>query len=307
MRSEHIFPLDVKTIEFFAKKGADKPVLNNSNGLCVRRIMQLIHDFSKKPFNQLRIIDLACGEGVYAIEAALHGAYVKALDARIERMNEGAKAAERIGLKNLDFEQNDIRNVNVQSHGKFDIVLFLGILYHLDQRDVFPVLRNIYEMCQQFVIIDTHIAIQGLVKVKNNGRIYAGKHYREHNNNDPEEIRKSRLQASLDNPLSFWFTKRSLFRLLNDVGFTSVSECNVPLDPTKPLNRITIIAYKGERVTISSYPWVNEKSKDEIEQSLVGSMQTLSQKFGTIAWFKHFGKFIVNRTLHFLGFEIGRI
>ena len=77
---------------------------------------KLIRDFSKKPFSQLKILDLACGEGVYSIEAALRGE-VKALDARIERMREGAKAAERLGLKNLCFEQADIRNVNTSSHG----------------------------------------------------------------------------------------------------------------------------------------------------------------------------------------------
>ena len=77
-------------------------------------------------------------------------------------MDEGVKAAERLGLRNLCFEQAGIRNVNIRSHGSVDIVLFLGILYHLDQNDVFPVLKNIYEMCHQFVVIDTHIALHGM-------------------------------------------------------------------------------------------------------------------------------------------------
>ena len=33
--------------------------------------MQLIRDVSQRPFEQLRILDFACGEGVYSIEAAL--------------------------------------------------------------------------------------------------------------------------------------------------------------------------------------------------------------------------------------------
>ena len=313
MSSEHVFPLDQDTIELFALKGTQggcgTPQIGNANGLKVRRVMQLIRDFSKKPLDQLRILDLACGEGVYAIEAALRGAEVRALDARTERMNEGAKAAERLGLKSLCFEQTDIRNINIGSHGRVDVVLFLGILYHLDQGDVFLVLKNIYEMCQQFVVIDTHIALHSLVKVEHDGRSYEGKQVREHAVDDLEVVRRSRLLASLDNPLSFWFTKESLFRLLNDVGFTSVCECNVPLEPFKPADRITIIAAKGEPVQVSSYPWVNDKTEDEIERFLADNLaQASRQKYGAAKpGVKQLAKSIVNGALRTFGLEIRRI
>src|SRR4030042_3548360 len=119
MSSERIFPLDQDILELFALKGTKggcgTPQISNANGLKVRRVMQLIRDFSKKPFDQLHILDLACGEGVYAIEAALRGAEVRALDARTERMSEGMKVAERLGLKSLCFEQADIRTVTMGS------------------------------------------------------------------------------------------------------------------------------------------------------------------------------------------------
>ena len=312
MSSERIFPLDKDTIELFALKGAQvdcgKPQICNANGVKVRRVMQLIRDFSKKPFDQLQILDLACGEGVYAIEAALRSAEVKALDARIERMSEGVKAAERLGLRNLSFEQTDIRNVNISSHGSVDIVLFLGILYHLDQKDAFPVLKNIYEMCQQFVVIDTHIALHGVVNIEHDGRSYKGKQWREHADDDPEELRRNRLQSSLDNPLSFWFTKESLFQLLNDVGFTSVCECNVPLEPFKSKERITVIAVKGERVQVSSYPWVNDKTENEIEHLLADNLEATRKKYGAVKpGFKQLVKSIVNGTLRTFGLEIRRL
>jgi SAM-dependent methyltransferase len=312
MSSERLFPLDKDTIELFALKGTQVDCADantfNGNAVKVRRVMQLIRDFSKKPFNQLKILDLACGEGVYSIEAALRGAEVKALDARIERMREGAKAAERLDLRNLCFEQADIRNVNTSSHGGVDIVLFLGILYHLDQKDVFPVVKNIYEMCQHFVIIDTHIALNGVVKIEHAGRSYNGRHWREHADDDPEELRKKRLQSSIDNPLSFWFTKESLFQLLSDVGFTSVCECNVPLEPFKSKDRITVIAVKGEPVQVSSYPWVNNKTEDEIEHHLANNLQTTRRKYGAVKpRLKQFAKSIINRTLRTFGLEIRRI
>jgi SAM-dependent methyltransferase len=221
MSAERVFPLDLETLELFAMKGIQGgcplPQVGNATGVKVRRVMQLIRDFSKKPFDQLQILDLACGEGVYAVEAALRGAEVRALDARTERMSEGVKASERLGLANLSFEQKDIRHVTRDSHGSVDIVLLLGILYHLDQQDAVSVLKNVYELCSQFVIIDTHIAVRGEAEIEHGGRVYKGRHFREHAEDDSEEARRGRLLASIDNPTSFWFTKESLFRLLKEV------------------------------------------------------------------------------------------
>ena len=313
MSSERAFPLDPRTIELFAIKGSqggpDTPQAGNANGLKVRRVMQLIRDFSQKPFDQLQIIDLACGEGVYAIEAALRGAEVRALDARTERMNEGAKAAERLALKNLSFEQADIRNVNIDSHGRVDVALFLGILYHLELRDAVLVLKNIYDMCHQFVVIDTHIALRGRLKVEHEGRSYEGKEMYEHADDDPEAVRRSRLLSSIDNPTSFWFTKESLFRLLKDVGFTSVCACDVPLEPFKPADRITIIAARGEPVQVSSYPWVNDKTEDEIEGFLAenSGQETRWNDGGLKSGVKQLAKSAVNGALRPFGFEIRRI
>ena len=244
MATGAIHPLDPEALKLFAAKGTQggigPPQVGNANGVKVRRVMQITSDLTKVPFEELRIVDLACGEGVYSIEAAVRGADVLAVDARSERMDEGARTAVRLGLSNLKFEQNDIRNIDVRSHGQFDIVFFLGILYHLDAEDIFPVLRNIYDMCEQFVVIDTHIALQNMDEVEYNGHVYHGKKWREHSDIDPEEIRKSRLLSSVDNTWSFWFTLESLIRLLNDTGFSSVYVCGAPLEPLKPHNRIDL-------------------------------------------------------------------
>jgi SAM-dependent methyltransferase len=270
--------------------------------------MQVIRDFSKKPFGQLQILDLACGEGVYAVEAALRGAEVKALDARTERMGGGMKAAERLGLANLSFEQEDIRHVTRDSHGQVDIVLLLGILYHLDQQDAVSVLKNVHDLCTQFVIIDTHIAVRAEAEIEHNGLIYKGRHFREHAEDDSEDVRRGRLLASVDNPTSFWFTKESLFRLLKDVGFTSVCECSVPLEPFKPQDRITIIAAKGEPVQVSSYPWVNEKTEREIEHILADDLRQTSQGNGPEAKsVKQRAESSVNGLLRRLGLKIVRV
>jgi 2-polyprenyl-3-methyl-5-hydroxy-6-metoxy-1,4-benzoquinol methylase len=48
----------------------------------LRRVMQIIGDFSKRPLSQLRIVDLACLEGMYSVELARRGATVLAIEGR---------------------------------------------------------------------------------------------------------------------------------------------------------------------------------------------------------------------------------
>lgn len=287
MSSELTRTLDQETLDLFAWKSKKHrpntpPPIGNDNAVKVRRIMQLIRDFAKKPFNQLRIFDFACGEGVYSIEAALRGAEVKGFDARTERMGDGMRVAARLDLKNLNFEQADVRNINAISHGKADVILFLGILYHLDARDIFPVLRNLYEMCQPILIIDTRIALHGVTYIEHDGRRYVGEQYREHGDADSAALRKGRVTSSIDNTFSFWFTKESLIRLLQDIGFTTVCEAHVPLEPFKAAERITLIAVKGEPVKISAYPWINDKTEAEIKAALAAyRKQNARSKFTT--------------------------
>lgn len=312
MAIETAHPLDAEALELFAAKGTGGGSLispfANVNGVKVRRVMQIVSDLTKIPFGQLRILDLACGEGVYAIEAALLGAKVLAIDARTERMDEGARVARRLGLSSLEFEQNDIRKVNNQSHGQFDVIFLFGILYHLDAPDVFPVLRNIHEMCRQFVVIDTDISLQKPDEAEHDGHVYMGTKVREHSDADPEEVRKSRLLSSLDNAWSFRFTSESLIRLLNDTGFSSVYRCDAPLWPLQPESRITLVATNGRPVQISSYPWVNDKTASEIE-ALLGKSERLTREQIEPArpGLKQRAKAAVNGVLRPFGFEIKRI
>lgn len=272
MTEEIVHQLDAEALQLFARKGTeggpDVPQSGPMNGVKVRRIMQLTRDLALRPFAELRILDLGCGEGVYAIEAGLRGAEVVALDARTQRMDQGAACAERHGLRNVKFVQQDVRRVTRNSFGSFDVVYFLGLLYHLDAPDVFVVLDNVFGLCQRLLIIDTLISLTEDIRVEWKGQTYLGQRCREHADEDPEEVRRSRLLRSIDNAFSFRFTRESLLRILHDVGFTSVYECHVPFEPGKAADRITLAALRGVPVLVSTYPWVNFKSEDEIKQAL---------------------------------------
>src|SRR5207244_4569280 len=66
---------------------------------------------------------------------------------------------------------------------------------------------------------------------------------------DPASSAEERLRAlwsSLDNATAFALTRPSLERLLARSGFTSVYECHVPAEPAKQVDRVTLLALKGE-------------------------------------------------------------
>lgn len=273
MNEESVRFLDAETLNLFAKKGCeggpDVPQAGQANGVKVRRIMQITRDFVRQPFSMLRILDLGCGEGVYTIEAGLRRAEVIALDARTQRMDQGAACAARHGLTNVRFIQKDVRQITREVVGSFDVVYLLGLFYHLDAPDVFSVLENIYGLCTGMLIVDTLISLTAEIQVEWQGQIYRGQRWREHGDEDTDEVRRSRILKSIDNTFSFRFTKESLVRALHNAGFTSAYECQLPLEPGKAEDRITLVALKGVPVLLSTYPWVNQKSEDEIERALV--------------------------------------
>ncbi len=270
---ESVRAFDAEALDLFAKKGTQGgprvPQAGLANGVKVRRIMQITRDFARRPFSEMRILDLGCGEGVYAIEAALRGAEVLALDARSQRMEQGAACAARHGLDTVRFIQEDVRRVTRAGVGSFDVVYLLGLLYHLDDPSLFSVLENVYDLCGGMLVVDTLISLTAETQVECRGRTYQGRRCREHEDDDSDEVRRSRLLKSIDNTFSFRLTRDSLLRAVRDVGFTSAYECHVPVEPGKAVDRVTLVALKGSPVLLSTYPWVNHKSEAEIERALL--------------------------------------
>lgn len=312
MSDEVIHPLDDDMLDYFARKGKEGgpsvQQAGNENGLKVRRIMQVISDLSGKPFHDLSILDCACGEGVYAIEAGLRGAQISALDARSQRMDFGRQFALRLGLDNVTFDLADVRDVSVSTHGQFDAILFLGILYHLDVPDAFEVLQNLAAMCKKLLIIDAHIATAGIENTTFNGRTYRGHKIREHDDDASDAERQSKVLQSIDNTFSWYFEPDSLVELLVDLGFTTVLECKAPLEPFKADNRVTLIAMKATPVAVSTYPWVNGMTPDEVEACLASAHQHGSEPAedpGPVGP-KQLVKSVVQSAFNAIGLEIRR-
>src|SRR6266516_5186734 len=194
----------------------------------LRRVVQIVSDLVPRPIEELRVLDLACLEGLYSIEFAKRGAQVVGIEGREANVAKARFAKEALGLDSVEFIEDDVRDLSRDAHGEFDVVLCIGILYHLDAPDVFVLVERIADVCRQLAVIDTHVALSPRSKRSYGGREFRGISYVEHSAAAAPSERAESTWASLDNARSFWPTKPSLLNALACAGFTSVFECFVP-------------------------------------------------------------------------------
>src|SRR5205807_1289525 len=116
----------------------------------------------------------------FAIEFARLGAEVLGIEGREENVAVARRHAERLGLERLELLQGDVRALSRADTGGFDVVLCLGLLYHLDFPDVIRMLERIAEVCDGVAIFDTHINLGVSRTFRDRGRAYRGRVYIEH-------------------------------------------------------------------------------------------------------------------------------
>jgi SAM-dependent methyltransferase len=205
------------------------------------RIIQVVCDLAKKPISELRILDLASLEGHFSFEFASKGAQVTGIEGRQSNIEKALTLGEKLNLR-AEFIKDDVRNLSSEQYGVFDVVLCLGILYHLDAPDIQSFLERLYQVCREFVVIDTHVALSSVKKLGKYSGYYFTEYAREPS---PQEQEKSSWSSS-GNVKSFWLTKPSLVNALADVGFTSVMEVYFPTINDIAADRVTVIAFKGK-------------------------------------------------------------
>jgi SAM-dependent methyltransferase len=183
----------------------------------------------------LRIADLGCCEGGFSLALAQRGADVVGIEARHLNLEKANLLRDHFGLKNLRFDLADVKDFAPDAHGQFDVVLALGILYHLDQ----PVqwLQRVAAATCRVLIVDTHFApADDTAMSKLDPRLSAlsplesqdigdwkpkGRWFHEF---DESAERESQLWASYSNSRSFWLTKESLLQSIVKSGFSLVLE-----------------------------------------------------------------------------------
>lgn len=203
----------------------------------VGRIARLATDLAG-PAEGLRVLDLGCYEGAFSVELALRGAEVVGVDAREAHVAKARFAAEALGLQRMRVLHADVRTLADLELGEFDVVLCLGLLYHLPAEEAAALTAAVHRHTRRFAIFETQVGLTGPERVRIGGHEYRGIRY-------PEDT--TQPGASVENPESFWPTRPSLLNLLTDSGFTSVCECLMPVVPELAAYRdhVTLVAAAG--------------------------------------------------------------
>jgi SAM-dependent methyltransferase len=103
-----------------------------------------------------RVLDIACNAGFWSIQCALLGAEVIGFDARPELVEQADLIKTTVGLDNVDFRVLNFWDMSPRTlGGTFDIVLNLGILYHLP--DPLQALALTKSMAERHIVLDTSV------------------------------------------------------------------------------------------------------------------------------------------------------
>jgi 2-polyprenyl-3-methyl-5-hydroxy-6-metoxy-1,4-benzoquinol methylase len=180
-----------------------------------REIMRVVADHIGGDFDNRRVLDIGCLEGYFSIECALQGASVVGVDGKVLNLRKCEFVRSVLGVDRARFVQADAMTLTRDSIGAFDVVLALGLLYHL--RDPHRFLANVAGLCDGFAVIDTHIAFEDqpptikgswapelsdLQTFTFGGHQYEGRLFREFPANTPQVAKDLSPTASLDNELS---------------------------------------------------------------------------------------------------------
>lgn len=164
------------------------------------------------------LIDLGAGHCAFSRMAHAMGWKVTALDVRSERVPELPPE--------INFIHSDL-NSQLWDPADYDLILCLGVYYHLDQQMQHGLL---WRCAGKPMIIDTHFAnppgaptrygrALGLTHERN-GEM--GADYREAAHQDDNTRKSANLRASYDNPTSWWQTKESLLKTIHEHGWPHV-------------------------------------------------------------------------------------
>ena len=203
--------------------------------LRLRAIVRFLTATYRGKLAGLRVADLGSLEGGFSLALAQRNMDVTGIEARRKNLEKAQLIKKHFGLPRLEFVLDDVKNFSREKYGMFDVVLALGILYHLDAPASW--LDQISKATKNVLVIESHYAPQDdegvgrlderlrnlgpLKQEEHHGEIYEGRWYFEYGS---EHDRENQLWASYSNRSSFWLTKESLLRATRNAGFDLVFE-----------------------------------------------------------------------------------
>lgn len=100
-----------------------------------------------------RVLDIGTSDGFYALQLAKRGAEVVAVDYR-RKHDHGYYVTERLNQVQIEYHQLNVYDLASRGLGQFDIVIFMGVLYHLP--DMMRALHIVRQCCRGSLFLETH-------------------------------------------------------------------------------------------------------------------------------------------------------
>jgi 2-polyprenyl-3-methyl-5-hydroxy-6-metoxy-1,4-benzoquinol methylase len=98
------------------------------------------------------VLDLGCSAGFFSLDIAANGAkHVDGFDLRPSNVEKARFLTEHYAVANASFTVADVDELQLDR--QWDVVLNLGLLYHVT--NPLQLVRQTYELCRQFAVIDT--------------------------------------------------------------------------------------------------------------------------------------------------------
>jgi tRNA (mo5U34)-methyltransferase len=92
---------------------------------------QKLHEFLPQDLRGATVLDIGCNAGFYSIELARRGALVTAIDVDEHYLAQARWACQIFGVsERITFQRAQVYSLS-RAERRWDIVLFLGVLYHL--------------------------------------------------------------------------------------------------------------------------------------------------------------------------------
>jgi tRNA (mo5U34)-methyltransferase len=133
---------------------------SNLSGPVLQRLdaLGLPRDCSK-----LRVLDIGCRDGFFAFEMERRGAEVVGMDYAAPEVT-GFSIASRILGSRVTYVVENVYRLAPEKHGLFDIVLFLGVLYHLrNPLLAFDQVRKVAKP-DGLLFVETHVTVHPVLK-----------------------------------------------------------------------------------------------------------------------------------------------
>lgn len=237
-----------------------------SQFISAKRLLETIYPDNR---HLIRLADLGCLEGGYAVEFARMGFQVIGIEVRESNIAACQYVKENTSLPNLQFIRDDAKNI--EKYGVFDVIFCCGLLYHFDKpKEFLSILSN---ASKTLVILQTHFAPSatsngGTVEkfklsslTENEG--LSGRWVTEFKTETDFANREAAKWSSWDNCQSFWIQREYLLQAIQDVGFDLVMEQYDELG-----ERIAESMLEGDYNTYSRGTFIGIKTKKAMYNSL---------------------------------------